>query len=63
VVTHQRAPRDVLELPLKWNQRLHVLEAQGEWWYIARTMDGKEGWVSLTPSTSCSKHSSLHLRL
>ena len=48
--THQYHPRDILELPLKYNQRLHILEAKGDWWYIARSMDGKEGWVlSSTP--------------
>ena len=45
-VTHQYNRRDVLELNLKYNQRLHILEAKGEWWYIARTMNGEEGWVS-----------------
>ena len=47
VATHAYTPRDVLELPLKPNQRLHIVEAKGDYWFVARTMNGAEGWVSL----------------
>jgi hypothetical protein len=46
VATHRYTPRDVLELTLTLNQRLHILEAKEQWWYVARTMNGTEGWVS-----------------
>ena len=47
VATHAYSKRDVLELTLTVNQRLHILEAKGDWWFIARTMKGDEGWVLL----------------
>jgi hypothetical protein len=38
-------PRDILELELKKNQKLDLLEPKREWWYIARFRNGQQGWV------------------
>jgi hypothetical protein len=48
IATHQYTPRDLLELPLKYNQRVLILEAKGEWWFVCREVgrEGKDGWVS-----------------
>ncbi|KIW07403.1 uncharacterized protein PV09_02246 [Verruconis gallopava] len=43
--THSYKARDSLELTLTRNQSLRILEAKGDWWYIARTTAGDEGWV------------------
>jgi hypothetical protein len=45
IVTAAHKPRDVLELELKKHQKLLLLEPKGDWWYIARLRNGKEGWV------------------
>ena len=53
VATHAYEANDVLELQLRADQRLHILEAKGEWWFIARsykkipgTNQLEEGWVN-----------------
>ncbi|KAF2436962.1 hypothetical protein EJ08DRAFT_655116 [Tothia fuscella] len=49
--------RDILELTLKQNQPMKIIEVKSEWWFIARLQgSGKEGWVpvqyvTLTPQT------------
>lgn len=45
VVTRSHKPRDILELKLEKGKRLLLLEPKGEWWYIGRLQNGKEGWV------------------
>jgi hypothetical protein len=48
IASHAYSKRDDFELNLQLHQRLHIIEAKGEWWYVARTMDGTEGWVRAT---------------
>jgi hypothetical protein len=45
IVTKSHKPRDILELKLKKGKKLLLLEPKGEWWYIARLQNDKEGWV------------------
>lgn len=45
LVVDPHSSRDVLELTLTKSQPLKIIEVKSEYWFIARTQRGKEGWV------------------